>query len=319
MRIAVFVHFYVPYRCAGSETMLHAMVKALHNAGHDVRVWATVLPEAPPYFEHEEIPIHVTNVVYARQQIETWCPDVIVSHHDNTDRAAQISRKKNIPFAFIMHNDFPDTAKKLNMDPDLVVFNTNWMRDLFHPHAKNHLVVHPPVYAKDHKTTPGECVTLVNMNVHKGAEILYELARRMPEVKFLGVEGGHGEQVIRHDLHNVQIQPHTSNMKKDVWAKTKILLMPSVYESYGMAGVEALASGIPVLANPTPGLMESQGKHGLFIERDDIDMYEETIRWLLDSPENYRHESRQAMGRSKELDPAPELEAWVAKIEGLMR
>lgn len=319
MRVAVYLHFYVPYRCAGSETMIHAMVKSLISAGHEVRVFATVLPEAPPYYEYEGVPVYVTNVVYGRQQIETWRPDVIVSHHDNTDRAASISHKKDIPFVFVMHNDFPETAKKLNMNPDLTVFNTHWMRDKFHPHAKNHLVVHPPVWADDHKTTPGECVTLVNLNKHKGGEIFYELARRLPDVQFLGVEGGHGEQIIRNGLHNVTIQKQTDNMKRDVWKRTKILLMPSIYESYGMAGVEALASGIPVLANPTPGLLESQGDRGLFIDRDDIDMYQETIEWLLNNPENYRAESRQAKGRSKELDPAPELEAWVAKIEGLMR
>jgi glycosyltransferase involved in cell wall biosynthesis len=319
MKVAAYVHFYVPYRCAGSETMLHAMMKALMEKGHEVRVYATVLAEAPPYYEYEGVPVFVTNVVYGRQQIETWSPDVLISHHDNTDRAASISHKRNIPFVFLMHNDFPETVKKLNMGPHLTVFNTSWMRDKFYVQSKNHLVVHPPVWADQHRTTPGECVTLVNLNEPKGGKIFYELARRLPDVKFLGVEGGHGEQIFRFGLPNVVFQNQTDNMKKDVWSKTKILLMPSVYESYGMAGVEALASGIPVLANPTPGLLESQGDNGLFIDRDDIDLYQTTIEWLLNNPDEYRIESRQAKVRSKELDPAPELDAWVAKIEGLMR
>lgn len=319
MKIAAYVHFYVPYRCAGSETMLHAMVKSLINAGHEVKVFATVLEQAPPYYVYEGVEVYVTNVVYGRQQIETWSPDVIVSHHDNTDRACSISRKKDIPFVFLMHNDFPDTAKKLNLNPNLVVFNTDWMAKKFFPHAPNHVVVHPPVYSDQHATTPGECVTLVNMNVHKGGKIFYELAQRMPDLKFLGVEGGHGEQIIRHGLHNVTIQNQTDKMKDDVWSRTRVLLMPSVYESYGMAGVEALASGIPVIANPTPGLLESQGPTGIFIDRGDLDGYESMIRKLMEDPKFYATASAKSLKRSAELNPHAELEAWVSKVEGLVK
>src|SRR6187551_3625519 len=79
MRVAVFVHFYVPYRNAGSETMLHAMVKELIEAGHTVQVYATVMPEAPPRYEYEGVDVLVTNIIYARQDIMSWKPDVIIS------------------------------------------------------------------------------------------------------------------------------------------------------------------------------------------------------------------------------------------------
>lgn len=317
MKIAVFVHFYVPYRCAGSETMLHTMCKALKDKGHDVRVVATVLPDAPTFYEYEGIPVDVTNVVYGKQMIEAWSPDVIISHHDNTDRAARISMRKGIPFVFLMHNDFPQTQLKLDYSPDLVVFNTNWMAEKFGFKSHNHIVVHPPIIAEQHRTVPGECVTLVNLSENKGAKVFYELASRMPDIQFLGVEGGHGPQIIRNDLPNVTIQKQTDNMKRDVWSKTKILLMPSIYESYGMAGVEALASGIPVLAHPTEGLIESQGAFGYFINRDDVDRYEQAIRSMFSSPKVYKAQSTMANKRSNELDPALELARWVEKVEEL--
>jgi len=179
------------------------------------------------------------------------------------------------------------------------------------------VVVHPPVWPDEHATTPGTKVTLVNLNEHKGANILYKLAERMPHVEFMGVVGGHGVQVIREDLPNVEIVQHTDNMIDDVWAKTRILLMPSVYESYGMAGVEALASGIPVLCNPTNGLVESQGPFGLFINRDDIDEWVRQIERLQDNKE-WKAASSLALKRSKEIDPGPELDAWVKELERLV-
>lgn len=318
MKVAVFVHFYVPFRCAGSETMLHAMVKELIGVGHEVRVYATVLPEAPPHYEYEGVEVIATNVIYARQDMLFWKPDVIISHHDNVVRAKQISAKLQIPFVFVAHNDLPGIHRTLDLDPDFVVFNTGWLMAKLKRPGMKHTVVHPPVFAEQHRTSPGSKVTLVNLNESKGSGILYELARRMPDVEFLAVEGAHGTQIMppKH-LTNIEFVKQSDDMKNNVWAKTRVLLMPSVYESYGMAGVEALASGIPVICHPTEGLKESQGPFGLFVDRDDIDTYESEIRRLL-IPKEWEAASVLALKRSAELDPKPEMALWVSELERLV-
>lgn len=317
MQVAVLVHFYVPYRCAGSETMLHAMCKELNSRGHQVVVFATVMPDALSHYEYEGVEVFSTNIVYARQNIMSWKPDVIVSHHDNTIRAKNIAAKLGIPMVFICHNDMRGITQVLDLEPDLVVFNTNWIRDKLARLGMRHCVVHPPVYPDQHKTTPGSKVCLVNLNDHKGSGVLYELAKRMPDVEFLAVVGAHGTQIYPQGLPNVEVVEHTDDMRAQVWAKTRILLMPSFYESYGMAGVEALASGIPVVCHPTPGLVESQGPTGIFVDRDDIQKYESEIRRLLD-PQEWRAASVLALERSSELDPAQDMDRWVSELEGLV-
>jgi glycosyltransferase involved in cell wall biosynthesis len=299
--------------------MVHAMAKELIAAGHEVQVYATVLPEAPPRYEYEGVNVLATNIIYARQDLMSWKPDVIGSHHDNVYRANNLAARLQIPFVFISHNDMSGVHQVLDLHPDLVVFNSEWLREKLHRPELRSTVVHPPVFAEKHRTSPGTKVTLVNLNENKGSGIMYELARRMPDVEFLAVEGGHGTQIMPPpDLNNVEFVPHSDDMKNNVWSKTRILLMPSVYESYGMAGIEANASGIPVICHPTDGLKEAQGPFGLYVDRDDIDTYESEIRRLLD-PKEWEAASVLALKRSAELDPKPEMAAWVSELEGLVR
>jgi glycosyltransferase involved in cell wall biosynthesis len=107
-------------------------------------------------------------------------------------------------------------------------------------------------------------------------------------------------------------------MRDDVYARTKLLLMPSDYESWGRVGVEAMASGIPVIAHPTEGLTESLGDAGTFIHRDDIPAWCDAITRLL-KPRAWGAASKKAKARSAELDPARDLATWVQALEHLSR
>ncbi|WP_262928542.1 glycosyltransferase family 4 protein [Streptomyces sp. CBMA152] len=51
-------------------------------------------------------------------------------------------------------------------------------------------------------------------------------------------------------------------MREHVYSRSRVILMPSLYESWGRVAVEAFASGIPVIAHTTPGLVESMGEAG---------------------------------------------------------
>jgi glycosyl transferase family 1 len=216
----------------------------------------------------------------------------------------------------IIHNEMHHTRVWLHKRPALAVFNTRWVAAECARYRVPAIVVHPPIWPAEHATTPGDLVTLVNLNAHKGGEILYQLAERMPDVAFAGVIGGHGEQLVRWDVPNIEIIPHTADMRRDVWARTRLLLVPSVYESYGMAAVEAMRSGIPVIVTPTSGLIESLAWAGTFAARDNPDAWISAIRSLL-LPDRWHAASAAARERVAELDPRPELDAWVAAVERL--
>jgi glycosyltransferase involved in cell wall biosynthesis len=107
---------------------------------------------------------------------------------------------------------------------------------------------------------------------------------------------------------------------REVWRRTRIVVMPSVSETYGLVAVEAMASGIPVIAHPTPGLRESLGAGGLFADRDDLDAWA-AILDDLSHPHRFAAASRYARARSQELalEGAAQLAALVAAIEHLGR
>jgi glycosyltransferase involved in cell wall biosynthesis len=175
----------------------------------------------------------------------------------------------------------------------------------------NYYILNPPVECNKYITnTNKNYVTLINLNENKGGDILIEIAKRMPDVEFLGVEGGYYEQIIDKSVKNIIYIPHTSNMK-EVYANTDILLMPSKIETWGRTASEAICSGIPVIANPTEGIKENLEEAGIYIERTKINEWVQTIRKLKSDKEYYKKQSEKCKLHSRK--------AKINQMEGLRK
>jgi glycosyltransferase involved in cell wall biosynthesis len=100
------------------------------------------------------------------------------------------------------------------------------------------------------------------------------------------------------------------------YERTRILIMPSKFESWGRTATEAMCSGIPVICTATPGLLENCDKAGTYIERDNIEGWVKAIE-RLDDKKEYKKASKMAKERSRELDPEKELDrfnVWLKDI-----
>lgn len=303
MKIVSYVHAYVPHHNGGAETTLHDMNRALVEAGHEslVVIKETPLREYRPPYEVDGV-----KVIFAKDkhEIVRQIPgaDLILTHLECSVRATLLGQKFRIPVAQLIHNDLDLTRKYVAHSPDFVIYNSEWIREEFAKEFGHipHIVIHPPTLAERYETDRGKSVTLVNLFGRKGADIFYSLAERFPNVSFLGVKGGYGEQVIRHDIPNVEIMDYTPDIKK-VYEKTKIILMPSVYESYGRVACEAAASGIPAIVADTRGLREALGDAGTYLNPHDLDAWETALRGAL-TPRKYGALSKAALERSSALD-----------------
>ncbi|WP_437031657.1 glycosyltransferase family 4 protein [Streptomyces sp. enrichment culture] len=306
--------------------MLVSMLRPLVERGHDVQVWLSRYGKAHQEYEYRGI-----RVVPLESRLDfpsaVRRADVLLAHLETVPSTASLARGYGKPLVVVCHNTHKPTFRDAAAGGTaLAVYNSQWMEreaELFfaeYPKAvrpASSLIVRPPVFAEEYATKPGKAITLINCNPEKGGKVLKALAERMPDQQFLAVKGAYGEQVLP-DLPNVEIVDHVrgEDMGQRVYARTRVLLMPSSYESWGRAGVEALASGIPVLAHPTPGLCESLGEAGIFVDRNDADGYEAVLRKLQTAAE-YRLASKRAKTRSAELDPAADLAAWCAAVESL--
>lgn len=327
MQVVARLHAAPPRHNAGAEWMVWSMFRALVARGHEVTVWLSRYGE-----DHEPYELDGVKVIPLESRLDYATAvrraSLLVSHLENVPPTAALARGYGKPFVAICHNTFEATFRDMAAGgTTLAVYNSRWMAReaelYFVDHPKGvrpdaSVITRPPVFAEDYATKPGDRVTLVNTNLAKGGKLFYRLAKRMPDVAFLAVNGSYGEQTDYSDLPNVETVEHVSGheMREKVYGRTRILCMPSEYESWGRAGCEALASGIPVIAHPTPGLTESLAGGGIFAEREDLDGWEAIIRKLSTGSE-YKLASKRAKARSAELDPTEDLATWCAAIEAL--
>jgi glycosyltransferase involved in cell wall biosynthesis len=138
----------------------------------------------------------------------------------------------------------------------------------------------------------GDCITLVNANNNKGINQFVDLAKRMPNRKFLAVKPYYGDLNPMAVPTNIELIPFDDDIR-NVLKRTRILLMPSYYESFGRIAVESMYNGIPVIysrpisnsrypGGSTEGVEEWIKPAGISCERENIDEWVSIITSLDD-------------------------------------
>jgi len=165
------------------------------------------------------------------------------------------------------------------------IVRTETVRPILH---QNQIVIKEPFR--------GEYITLVNANLNKGVLQFMEVARHMPDRKFLAVLPYYGERNVPPAPPNVTWTPFDNDIRT-ILRRTRILLLPSYYESFGRIAVEAMINGIPVIyskpaENPphpncsTEGVAEWIGDAALSCDRESKESWSDAIKFL-DDEETY--------------------------------
>jgi glycosyltransferase involved in cell wall biosynthesis len=170
----------------------------------------------------------------------------------------------------------------------------------------------------------GDCITLINANENKGVHQFLELAKRMPDRKFLGVRPYYGNMTTPLPLGgNIEWIPFSDDIRT-ILRRTRILLVPSYYESFGRVAVEAMINGIPVLyskpaktspypGGSTEGMQSWIGDAAMACDRDRPEEWMSAID-SLDDEESYRNWSDKSKAHIESMN----LFSEATRIAGLV-
>ena len=149
-------------------------------------------------------------------------------------------------------------------------------------------------------------------------EIVYEVKKNKPDVKAVMIGDGEmkDEAVQKINELNLNDNIELSGFQKNpfpILKKSKLLCMPSLWEGFGLAAVEALSLGLPVISSDVGGLPEivneTCGK--ICHEKNE---YAEAILKILNDSELSERMKKGAYARADELYNVSEYSKNILKI-----
>lgn len=108
-------------------------------------------------------------------------------------------------------------------------------------------------WSKPHSKTFNQVVTVARLAKQKNLPLLFSLAKEFPDKRFVVVGEGEERKNLEKLLPNNVFLVGQQNKEavKKILSKSDIFVLTSNYEGWGLAVVEALAAGLPVVMTDT--------------------------------------------------------------------
>ena len=232
----------------------------------------------------------------------SWAPMPIVFFLHHVLRFWQVSDLLTVPFGFYYEHM---TLKAAHTAVVPSVATRNDVLRQHHLPADKVVVVHHGVnkelFKPSDARTPGQSGNEIwlmyagLLDSRKGIRelipIFVRLHKRNPQIRLLIVGTGLQEDNVKKRLvrHGIQksvriVRDLTDGELVNCLNSADIFLFPSRLEGFGLAAVEAMACGKPVVAFSNPFTSEIIGEGGMLIPDGDLDRFAASVEMLLRNP-----------------------------------
>ena len=174
-------------------------------------------------------------------------------------------------------------------------------------------------------------ITMVNPMYHKGrsymADIVNDFNNKWTYRIMLGGYGGDQKEDFFKMIADswalrdgrVEIVDYVERME-DVWDATKLFIFPSRLEGYGMAAVEPMRHGVPVMVQDYPAVIEAVGDAAIIMPYgEDSREWIETIEELFFDDEEYQEYKAKGYERVQQLEDREneQIEQFITFMENI--
>ena len=288
-----------------------------------------LLLQNPPYFiKDEDLGYPCWRGIMHEDKVEQWLerclyeyqPDVVFSDNCGASIKSQLSLISHAAyqgystFFFIRSVDDIKSGKLDCNIPDRIhaIANSPFAASIIGSFTSNEVgIVLPFVDLNRYQVTGRDrrYITFINPIPEKGVEVATEVARRLPEERFLFVKGKWAGYTYTgqepwmkpiYALPNVEVWEHQQDTRQ-IYAVTDILLVPSqFYETFGRVILEAQVNTIPVVAANVGGIPYTLGQGGILATPgDDPDAYVDALQRLRTDEGFYKQLSNLAFQNSQ--------------------
>ncbi len=158
-------------------------------------------------------------------------------------------------------------------------------------------------------------LTVARLEKEKGMEDIEGVARKLPQYDFLVI--GKGTYHLQGDNIESKIvsydQIHKSYQSADIFFLPS-RTTPTWEEQYGMALVEAMACGLPIIATNSGAISEVVGDAGIIVPEKNVEKMAKTIHDVLTIRDKKTKLSALALTRAKSLYDAQKVAQQLTKL-----
>jgi len=270
-------------------------------------------------------------------------PDLILAQQYAIQQGVKIGAELGIPVIVTQHG--PGQWGHANINNNYFLFNSHHLlkTELTKNPFQHYDVINPRIDCDKFRLSPPtdpeepkpRFITFFGRPTkEKGIDLFIQLAKRisnpynsLSHELFLCV-GGNKDDIAKYVeqgkelnggnlLTNLRFEEFTK-VPEDVYKRTRLLLIPSQYESFGMVAIEASLCGIPVISTALPGIKEATNNRSNYVDSfDDVDMWEMKIREVLNNIEEQCNTAKE-IGKSYQDRYEKQLDAVKYNIERLI-